>query len=410
MLAEAQSSAAPLNASPPSAGVPSAEVQNAGVRRWDKEAGSQLLDYVDHVDRQGLVAADFAPEALRLAIRNGDAALIEQAATRTFAILARNLARGHVPPGKRGRYFIASDPVEPATVADLIDGALARRDVGGTLDRLAPQDAQYRKLQAALARLPAGAAAERQALRVNLERLRWLPRELGANRLVVNIPEYTVHLFQNGQETASYRVIVGKISTPTPRFSAQVTGVILTPVWRVPRSIIAESVGKLVSTQPRTARARGYVWTRSGGALQVSQQPGPQNSLGQIKLDMPNPLSVYLHDTPGKALFEKGQRTFSHGCVRTDRLIDLAAILLEGTGVDRAAIDRSREGRTTLRLPLARPLPIYVVYQTAVADANGTIRYLADPYRLDAAIAAQLDDAASPLQAAVATITECSPA
>lgn len=374
-------------------------------RHWDEVSANQLAAYIEQVDRHGLTASDYAPAALKLAIDKGDDGLLEAAATRSFGLLARDLARGHVPPGRRGRNFIASDDLEPGRVADFIDLALARRDVGAALDGLAPQDMQYRAMKAALARLPQGEGGERRALRVNLERLRWMPRNLGADRLVVNVPEYTLHVFQNGRESASFRVIVGKPSTPTPQFSAQVTGVILNPSWQVPPSIIAESVGSLVRTRPRTARARGYVWSYQAGRLSVTQQPGPHNALGQVKLDMPNPFRVYLHDTPDKSLFEKQQRTFSHGCIRTDRPRELAAMLLGMA--DRTVIDGRIAGGTTLRLPLSRPLPIYVVYQTALAEPDGSIRYLNDSYDLDAAVAVALGDQ-GPILSSHAVSTECS--
>jgi murein L,D-transpeptidase YcbB/YkuD len=358
---------------------------------------TQLAVYIEHVGRDGLDPGDYAPKALQLAMQSNDRMLIEAAATQSFGLLARDLAQGHVPPGRRGRYFIATDPLEPGAVADLIDVALERRDIASVLDGLLPHDAQYRDLQAALARLPASAAAERAMLRVNLERLRWLPRELAGTRLVVNIPEYTLRLFQDGKETGAFRVIVGKPSTPTPRFSAQVTGVIFNPSWQVPQSIIAESVGKLVRTRPATARARGYDWNYTSGKLNVTQRPGPLNALGQVKFDMPNPLTVYLHDTPDKTLFDKDTRTFSHGCVRVDHPRDLAAALLGTAGDGREDIDRIVAGGVTRRIALSRPVPVYFVYRTAVADATGSIRYLRDPYRLDEKIAAQLGGAVPPI-------------
>lgn len=374
-------------------------------RHWDWASASQLAAYIEQVDRQGLAAKDYAPAALKLAIDQGDDGLLEVAATRSFGLLARDLTRGHVQPERRGNNFIASDDIEPGRVAVLIDLALARHDVSAVLDSLAPQDMQYRALKAALARLPPGERDERRALRVNLERLRWLPRDLGADRLEVNVPEYTLRLFRDGRETASFRVIVGKPSTPTPQFSARVTDVIINPSWHVPPSIIAESVGALVRTRPTTARARGYVWSYRGGSLSVTQRPGPLNALGQIKLEMPNPFKVYVHDTPGKALFDEEQRAFSHGCIRTGRPRELAAALLGMA--DLAAIDSLIAGGTTVRLALSRPMPIHVVYQTVLAEADGSIRYLRDPYDLDPAVAAELDDQ-NPILSGDGRDTECS--
>lgn len=376
-------------------------------QRWDAVTIGQLLGYIDHVDRQGLVASDYGPQDVRSAVESGDPLRIEAAATQSFAVLARDLARGHISPFQRTSYFIASDRVEPAAIADVLDMALTRRDIGGTLDQLAPHDVQYRRLVAALASLPAGNSPQRRTIRINLERLRWLPRDLGADRLVVNIPEYTVHLYRGGDETAAFRVIVGKTSTPTPQFSTLVTGVIVNPTWQVPQSIIAESVGRLIRSNPAGARSRGYTWSYANGGLRVAQRPGPNNSLGQVKLDMPNPLSVYLHDTPSKDLFDKNQRTFSHGCIRVDRPLDLATMLLSGTGVTRGSLDLLLRGRQTQRFPLANPLRVYVIYQTAVADKDGLVHFLDDPYGLDPAIGALLDGGPSPALTARATHTEC---
>ena len=183
------------------------------------------------------------------------------------------------------------------------------------------------------------------------------------------------------------------------------TGVIINPSWQVPPSIIAESVGALVRTRPATARARDYVWSYRGGSLSVTQRPGPQNALGQIKLEMPNPFKVYVHDTPGKALFDEEQRAYSHGCIRTDRPRELAAALLGMA--DLAAIDGLIASGTTVRLALGRPLPIHAVYQTVLAEADGSTPYLRDPYNLDPAVAAELDDQ-NPILSGNDLDTECS--
>jgi murein L,D-transpeptidase YcbB/YkuD len=173
-----------------------------------------------------------------------------------------------------------------------------------------------------------------------------------------------------------------------------VTGVIFNPPWNVPQSIVAESVGSLVRNSPATARARGYTWSYSGGALRVTQQPGPQNALGQMKLDMPNPYTVYLHDTPSKALFDQEQRALSHGCIRTDKPFDLAEQLLRDAGWNRAMIDDAVAKRRTQRVALAQPLPVYVIYMPAYVAADGSVSYFGDPYSLNGAVNRLLDDRA----------------
>jgi murein L,D-transpeptidase YcbB/YkuD len=365
--------------------------QEPAPRHWTPEAARTLLGYIERIDSHGLDPADYEPTELEQALAWGDEARLERQATQSFARLAADLAIGHVKPGRRGRYFIASDPVEPARMAVLIDTAIAFGSVVSILESLAPQDREYAALRASLANLPPGRDEDRRKIEVSLERWRWLPRNLGDRHLLVNIPDYRLQVIDRDRETASHRIVVGKLQTPTPQFSAQVTAVILNPSWHVPQSIIAESVGSLVRNRPQVARARGYTWSYSGGGLQVTQQPGPQNALGQMKLEMANPLSIYVHDTPSKDLFERDVRAFSHGCIRTQRPFDLAEVLLQDAGWTRAEIDGGVAARQTRRVPLARPIPVYVVYMTAVAGPEGTVRFLDDPYRLDGAIAAQLD-------------------
>jgi L,D-transpeptidase YcbB len=334
---------------------------------------------------------DYEPLELQRAIASDDAKDLERQATESFALIADDLVRGRIRPGRRGRYYIASDAIDPIEIARLLDSAIASRQVGAALEKLAPRNPEYRSLRQALARLDSSASSERRQIKVNLERWRWLPRDLGTRHLLVNIPEYRLHLIEGGRVIASHRVIVGKKSTPTPQFSAEVTAVILNPSWHVPQSIIRESVGNLVRSRPAEARRRGYTWAYdAAGRLQVTQRPGPQNALGQMKLEMTNPLSIYIHDTPNKDLFEREERTFSHGCIRTQDPLGLAATLLTGTEWSRDAIDRVVERTATTRAPLTKSLPAYAIYMTAVPEADGSIRYLDDPYNLDPAIAAQL--------------------
>lgn len=355
-------------------------------RHWDRQSALSLLAYIDAIETHGLDPADYGPVELHAALNAGDPVEIERRATQSFALLARDLATGHVRPPQRGSYFIPSDAVEPVRAAELIDRALANGDVAGTLEGLAPHDKQYGALRLALAKLHPDDSRERRLLEINLERLRWLPRDPGSRYLIVNIPEYQVRLFEGGKAIASHKVIVGKTRTPTPRFRAEVTGVILNPSWSVPQSIIAESVGKLIRSQPDVARARGYTWSYANGGLRVTQQPGPGNALGQLKLDMPNPFTVYLHDTPSRELFDRDVRALSHGCIRTQRPLELAAALLSGSEWTAERIAKAVETPVTVRAALPRPVPVYVVYMTAITDDDGAVRYLDDPYDIDEAV------------------------
>ncbi|MBN8819148.1 MAG: L,D-transpeptidase family protein [Sphingomonas sp.] len=358
---------------------------------WARPAASALLDYGQRIETHGLDPADYELGRLRMALAGQDQAALDAAATRSFALLARDLANGHTPVAQRRLSYFRGMGLTPEAAATLMDRALIAGDITGALDRLAPTSADYRMLRAALVSQPAsGAEAEKARIRANLERWRWLPRDLGGRYLMVNIPEYVVRLVDNGQVIATHRVVVGKRKTPTPQFQTSASGIILNPTWTVPQSIIAESVGALVRNRPGVARARGYSWSGSGGNLQVVQQPGPTNALGQMKIDMPNPLSIFLHDTPSKTLFGQPERAFSHGCVRTDKPFDLAAKLLAGTEWTPERIAQVIEGRETVTAKLPRPVPVYVVYMTVQAEPGGALRSFEDLYGLDAGLSQSL--------------------
>lgn len=358
--------------------------------RWDSATAATLLSYIEQIGSHGLNPADYKPSQLKKAIESGDGAKLEKQATESFGMVAEDLAMGHVPPPQRGRYYISPNSLDPNLVARMIDMAIAAHQVSWALDSFAPQNPEYAALRHALAGADGADPAKRRSLEAGLERWRWFPHNPGARYLVVNIPEYRVRVMENGRKIADHKVVVGQTGKQTPQFETKITGVILNPTWTVPQSIIAESVGRLVRTSPATARSRGFKWRSSAGRLSVVQGPGPGNSLGQMKLDMPNPLTVYLHDTPSKALFDKTDRTFSHGCIRVQNPFDLAEKLLVNTGWNRGRIDAVVASRVTTRVPLSTPFRAYVVYMTAAPQNDGTVTYFKDPYKLDAALVAKL--------------------
>jgi murein L,D-transpeptidase YcbB/YkuD len=226
------------------------------------------------------------------------------------------------------------------------------------------------------------APLEAQArLKVAASLARWqaLPSPPARRWLLVNIPAYEISLYDGLARTGTWRAIVGKPKTPTPRFQGSVSGVILNPWWEVPKSIVAESVGWLVARNPKKAAAQGYV--RDGDRYR--QRPGPHNQLGLMKLDFRNPYSVGIHDTPSRQLFEKEKRAFSHGCIRVDDPFAFAAALL-GPPTSRDSLNTVRETNPdTQRLPLAEPLPVIVGYFTAEVAEDGTLRLFDDVYKLD---------------------------
>lgn len=369
--------------------VPVASLAQAPQPLWSLESARELLDAIDGARAEGLDPRDYDPLPLKQAIGAGIGPALDTAASERFRHLARDYAQGHVGAEDRLSWFIAGPKLSDADADALMARALADGKVGPTLAQLLPTDARYLRLRSALAATSAKDAARVQAIRVNMERWRWLPRSLGARRLEVNVPSYTLSLMSDGHIVSTRRVITGKPSTPTPQFSATVTGLIINPWWDIPQSIIAESVGKLIRTRPAVARARGYVW--SGSA--VRQRPGPTNSLGQMKLVMPNPFNVYIHDTPSKALFAQTARSFSHGCIRTEDPFGLAGELqAQQPDWSRAKIDEAVASEVTQKVDLTTPLPVYVFYFTAEADASGKLTVLPDVYHRDDVVAAELVD------------------
>lgn len=355
---------------------------------WTHEDLKDLLEYVEQVSSHGLDPADYDVEELRLDV-NRPREDWDARAGNIFLHLAADLSRGHVGNRSSRAWYIEATTLNDDERVQLLLQALREHKVRQTLEGLAPRHPEYGRLKSALAATSPRDLETRLRLRANLERWRWMPRELGDRYLLVNVPAFTVTLFEDGRPAWTRRVIVGKPGTPTPQFSAIVTGVIFNPWWDVPDSIVRESVGKLVRTQPTLARQRGYV-IQNG---RYRQRPGPGNALGQAKLVMPNAYRVYLHDTPTKALFDEPARAFSHGCVRTQDMIGLAEDLLAGTpGWTGADIERAIAAGTTTQANLARPLPIYIGYFTAAGTGDGAVRSYPDIYKRDASIVSQLVD------------------
>lgn len=262
-----------------------------------------------------------------------------------------------------------------------LEGELEGSLEAGTLDAfyasLLPRNPQYAALRSAYSRETDPAAKKTIAL--NMDRWRWLPRSLGDEHVIVNSAAFEASLWREGRLVGIWKVIVGKRSTPTPVFNATITGVTFNPWWEVPASIVRESVGALTRNSPNTAEARGYVW----GGGRYRQRPGPNNALGQMKLVMPNPYSVYMHDTPNKELFEKDVRAFSHGCIRTGEALSFASALLNGAESP-SEIGTIVASGDTATVDLLQPVAVYVTYFTAVADADGKVGIVPDIYGRDA--------------------------
>jgi murein L,D-transpeptidase YcbB/YkuD len=211
---------------------------------------------------------------------------------------------------------------------------------------------------------------------VNMERLRWLPREMPADRVVVNTANAELRLYRADKVTFTTRVVVGETDKQTPEFHATIESVLFNPPWNVPYSIATKEILPKLSSQPDYL-AHHHMQRRSNGGLQ--QLPGPGNALGQLKFEMPNRFDVYLHDTPMKALFSRDNRRQSHGCVRVQNPRDLASLLLEEP-VD--GVNKAVDVGYTHRQSLPSPLPVFLVYQTVFFE-GGAVEFRKDFYQRD---------------------------
>jgi murein L,D-transpeptidase YcbB/YkuD len=220
----------------------------------------------------------------------------------------------------------------------------------------------------------------------NMERWRWLPRDLGENHVIVNIPDYTLSVMRSGKRTFHTRIVVGKKDTPSPVFSDEIESVQVNPTWHVPPAILARNPG-LVS------RGDFVVARRADGSFGARQRPGPQNALGQIKVNFPNPFLVYLHDTPDKNLFKLDKRAYSSGCMRVENPDQFAAQVLS---IGAAQGNRYTPAQLTGMynkgervMSLATRVPIYLVYMNAYV-ADGQLVVKPDLYGYDARVQSAL--------------------
>ena len=347
---------------------------------------------------------------------------------RAFAALRAVVAEGgwpHVPDG---------DPLGIGSEGERVAALRARLGAVGDLGEQAPEDTArfdeglaeaVRRFQArhgldpdgvvgrgTLAELEVPAATRLEQLRVNLERWRWLPDDLGRRYVEVNIAGFRADLVEGGAPTLRLRAIVGTEYTQTPSFSGLMRYLVLAPTWNVPAGIAAREEFPLIQADPGRIQAEGFTiidratgapvspdsvdWSAPASELsrryRLRQEPGPRNALGRVKFAFPNRHDVYLHDTPGRSLFERAVRSFSHGCIRVERPLELAAALLADSvawPVERIAALAAVGRETTIVLP--EPVPVHLLYWTAWVDGDtGVLHYRRDLYRRDARVSAAL--------------------
>jgi murein L,D-transpeptidase YcbB/YkuD len=214
---------------------------------------------------------------------------------------------------------------------------------------------------------------------LNLERWRWLPRDLGSRHLLVNIPAFDLTAVDHGRPVLSMKVVTGASATPTPVFSTRLSQVVFRPWWNVPVSIAETELRPRFLRQPGEMARRGIV----GSGLRLRQRPGPRNALGLVKFSLDDTPGVYLHDTPEDALFARPSRAFSHGCVRLEKPAELARLLVRDVGWDAQAVGAAMARGPERPVALAEPWDVHIVYFTAWVDEQGALRFVPDVYGHD---------------------------
>ena len=239
-------------------------------------------------------------------------------------------------------------------------------------------------------------------LRINMERLRWLPRNLGQRYLLVNTAGFYLTAMENDEPILNMRIIVGRDYRSTPSFNGALSHMVLNPYWNVPASIARKDLLPKQQRDPAYFTTAGFkvfpAQERGAQAIDpntidwhelktrfpyfLRQDPGSHNALGKIKFMFSNPFSIYLHDTPSKSLFRKDIRTFSSGCIRLEKPFELAAFALNQPSLpEKFSADLASDKTITTHLP--KPLPIYLVYITAWADEHEKVYFYPDIYDRD---------------------------
>ncbi|WP_112072761.1 murein L,D-transpeptidase [Hyphomonas sp. GM-8P] len=373
-----------------------------------------LIDALRRMSEHGLPVEAYELENIEAL--SGEAR--NSALGKAWQLAATHLARG----------YLNQETLQPRTVPDVAEVNMyaaiqnnGAEELATALSTLAPQHPSYLALRRELSRQQAAmeAATDPAAksrlltqinqLRVNLERWRWLPHDLGERSVLANIASFDVTTFEQETPTSSYAAIFGKAQRQTPIFSDEIEYIVFNPWWEIPDSIARKDKLTQFRQDPAAITRLGYqVLDRQGRKVdpatidwnavsaetfpyRLRQAPGPQNALGQVKIMFPNSHNVYLHDTNDKSLFDSDERIFSSGCVRVQNPLDLAAwILKETPGWDRMTIETVVASGDETRVDLKSVVPVYVVYMTTVSNACGDVTYLKDIYGRDAAVLSAL--------------------
>ena len=219
----------------------------------------------------------------------------------------------------------------------------------------------------------------------NMERWRWLPQTLPAERIQVNVAAAILSVFSHDTPTLTMRAVTGRPGDETPMLSSMIHSIVLNPPWNVPSSIASKELWPKERKSPGYLRRNDFIVIPTGdGGSRLQQKAGPLAALGKLKFDFVNPYGVYLHDTPSRARFDSFSRLASHGCVRLQKPIELAKALLEGDPIwTPEKIDATLASGDTVRAKLPQQIAVFLLYWTAYVTPDGQVNFRQDPYGWD---------------------------
>ena len=227
------------------------------------------------------------------------------------------------------------------------------------------------------------------AIMANMERWRWMPRQLPVNRVQVNIAAAVLTVFEGDQPVTSMRAVTGAPDNATPMLSSSIHSIVVNPPWNVPASITKK---ELWPKGRAALKRQGYkiVGTPETGE-RIVQPAGPTSALGRLKFDFNNPFAVYLHDTPSRGKFSSYDRLASHGCIRLEKPVPLAELMLAANPELAGQVQTMIDTGKTQRVQLPKEVAVYLLYWTAFASANGTMNFRSDPYGWDKLLAQKIE-------------------
>lgn len=358
------------------------------------------IEYLRGVYADGLDPADYPTPAFQTNADPRGLGAAEVQLTHSLLRLVRDARGGRIELVKADR-SIGYQFSAPRS-ADVLAAVSKTSDLKGLLDSFQPAHAGYRALKTRLAEWRSG-TLEREGvldarrmppltlpedvLIANLERWRWMPRDLGPSHVTVNIPDFSLKLVRDGRAVFRANVVVGQPSWATPMMSADMTSITVNPVWNVPQTIVDQEFLPMMRSDPAFAKRIGLqIVEREDGSVRMYQAPGDLNVLGRLRFNFPNRFAVYQHDTSEPFLFDVASRANSHGCIRVQRATEYAAALLSIARPDEEftpARLRALRGDSEIEIDFVKPIPVHLTYQTAFVAEDGRLVVRDDIYGHD---------------------------